>query len=58
MIQAGKGPSHVNTFLAALEVPGIQFYSMKKRQLEIAKMLKLTAQISCLDALKQEMETT
>jgi len=54
MFQAGMGPSHVNTFLAALEVPGLQYNAMKKREAEVSEAIATVAESSCLDAIQQE----
>ena len=54
MYQAGMGPSHVNTFLAALEVPGMQYNALKKREEEVSQAIKSVAEASCLHVLQQE----
>lgn len=54
MFQAGMGPSHVNTFLAALEVPGMQYNALKRREEEVSEAIKAVAESSCLHVLQQE----
>lgn len=54
MFQAGMGPSHVNTFFAALEIPGMQYNALKRREVEVSEAIKAVAKSSCLEVLHQE----
>jgi len=58
MLQSGMGHSHMNTFLAALEIRGLQYGTIKKRQSEVAKAVKRVAESSCLEALEEEVILT
>jgi hypothetical protein len=54
MFQSGMGPSHVNTFLAALEIPGLQHTALRNRSLEVASAVQVIAETSCQEILLQE----
>ena len=58
MFQTGMGPSHVNTFLAALEVPGLHYKAMRDRQKEVSKAIEYVAETSCANVLQQECTLT
>ncbi|KAK3090923.1 hypothetical protein FSP39_015740 [Pinctada imbricata] len=56
MVNGGFGESHVNSLLAALNIPGICRKSLKDREREIATELVNMAQESCNQSLKDEVE--
>jgi len=58
MLQSGMGVSHMTTFLAALEIPGLHHNSVRERQREVAKAVKRVAESSCLEALQEELAIT
>lgn len=48
----------MTTFLAALEIPGLHHNSVRERQREVAKAVKRVAELSCLEALQEELAIT
>lgn len=56
MLHAGMGVTHVNTFLATLEIKGLQPRVLKEREREITGHLQQCAKESCNSALLSEIE--
>ena len=55
MINAGMGASHINTFLAGLEIPFMCAKTIRRRELEIAHTIEAVAVESCNAALHEEI---
>ena len=58
MYHTGMGGTHVNNFLAALDIPGIHHKTLKKREEEVAKYIRDVAKDTCEEALEQEISMT
>lgn len=58
MLLAGLGESHVNNLVSALNVPGIQQKSLKRREREAGKGLEILTKKSVSDALVLEISKT
>ncbi|XP_056006937.1 DNA polymerase III PolC-type-like [Ostrea edulis] len=56
MINSGLGETHLNTFLAVLNVPGISKQGLKEREREVGNTLKKMAEESCQAILLEEVE--
>lgn len=52
------GAAHMNSFLAALEIPGLHHKSLVDREKEISTAFKITAEASCDDAIEEEKIAT
>ena len=53
MVNGGYGETHVNSLLAALNIPGISDKSLKKREREVGEILE--AGQSCIEVLQEEL---
>jgi hypothetical protein len=56
MLNIGSGATHVNSFLAAMNIPPLHPSSMKKRENEVGKKIIDVANQSCQDALDEEKQ--
>ena len=55
MINGGFGETHVNYFLASLNIPGISKKSLKNREREVGVHLEELAKESCQKQLQDEI---
>lgn len=55
MINGGFGETHVNSFLASLNIPGISKKSLKNREREVGVHLEELAEDSCQKQLQDEI---
>ena len=55
MLHSGIGETHVNNFLAAINVPGIHHKTLKKREREAGQGLENVAQKAIQEALDEEI---
>ncbi|XP_062590039.1 uncharacterized protein LOC134251653 [Saccostrea cucullata] len=56
MINGGFGESHLNAFLAVLNIPGISKGGLKEREREVGSTLSKMAEESCRTSLLEEVE--
>lgn len=56
MINAGMGPSHVNTFLTGCNIPPVDASTLRKKQKELAPVIIEAAEESCKKARTEELE--
>jgi hypothetical protein len=54
MINSGMGPTHVNSFLAACNLPPINHKTIIKKQNIVGKEIEAQAQQSCAKAIEKE----
>lgn len=55
MFHTGLGGSHVNSFLAAIEVPGLDHKAQRRHASVLAKHVETVAHDSCEKALREEV---
>lgn len=58
MYHCGMGPTHVNSFLASMEIPGMSPTNMKKREREVTQKIHSIARTSCDEALVAETKAS
>lgn len=56
MINGGFGETHINSILAAMNIPSITKKELKKRKREVGHQLNSMAEESCKKQLNQELE--
>ena len=56
MLNIGIGATHVQNFLAALNVPSMHHKSMRTREKDMGKKILEVAAESCKEALEEEKE--
>jgi hypothetical protein len=56
MINGGFGETHLNAFLAVLNIPGISKQGLKEREREVGSTLQKMAEESCENCLMEEVE--
>ena len=56
MINAGMGPSHVNSFLTGCNIPPVDESTLRKKQKELAPIIINAAETSCKSAQIEELE--
>ena len=55
MVHAGMGTSHIQSFMAVLEIPSITHKHMKLREREILASIENVARKSCDQAIAEEI---
>ena len=55
MINAGMGATHVNAFLARLDIPPVCSKTIKRREKEISQHIHDVASETCTTVLEQEL---
>lgn len=56
MVNGGFGETHINSILAALNIPSITQKALKKREREVGHQLNSMAEESCKKQLNKELE--
>lgn len=58
MINSGMGPSHVNTFLTACNIPPINHKTIAKKENIIGQIIEEEANKSCARSLEEEIQSS